>query len=425
MPENSSPSKTPISTIFLTAFIDLLGLSLVFPILGELITDSNYVLGETVGEQNRNLIYGLLSAIFPFAQFFGTSLFGSLSDKIGRKPVLLGTLSISLLGYMIFTYGVYSANLVLMFGGRAIQGLGAGNLSVLFSSIADVSSNEDKAANFGLIGAAFGLGFVIGPFLGGVLSDPTWLANFGLEDAWFASWMKFETPFVLGGIFVLINILQVMQFFKESLASPNSNLKVTPFIGMVNLRKAANNQELRSIFGIVFLQTFGFTFFTTMMQVFLIKRFDMSRGDIGPLFGYIGLIIVFSQAVLVRYFSKRVSPKRMVPIALFGQSIALLLPLLAQEVWHLYLLFPMIAVFQALVQPNISAMVSNMAPPQLQGETLGMQQSVRAMAQVVPPLAGGLIVSWSLSSPTWLAAATIFIAWITFQIDMRKGKFVN
>lgn len=419
---NPTSQRTPILTIFLTAFIDLLGLSLVFPILGELITDSNYVLGEAVSDQSRNLIYGLLSAIFPFAQFFGTSLFGSLSDKIGRKPVLLATLSISLLGYMIFTYGVYSANLALMFGGRAVQGLGAGNLSILFSSVADISANEDKAANFGLIGAAFGLGFVIGPFVGGVLSDPSWLVNFGLEDAWYAEWMKFETPFILGAGLVLVNIFQVMYFFRESLASPNSELRVTPFTGLVNLRKAASNSELRAVFGIVFLQTFGFTFFTTMMQVFLIKKFDMTRGDIGPLFGYIGLIIVFSQVVLVRYFSKRVSPRRMVPIALIGQSLALLLPLFAQEVWHLYLLFPLVAVFQALVQPNISAMVSNMAPPQLQGETLGMQQSVRAMAQVVPPLAGGLIVSWSLSSPMWLAAMTIFIAWVTFQVDVRQGK---
>jgi len=411
-----------MAIIFLTAFIDLLGLSLVFPILGELITDSNYVLGPEYGDDSRNLIYGLISAIFPLAQFFGTSLFGSLSDKIGRKPVLLGTLSISLLGYIIFTYGVYSASLTLMFVGRAIQGLGAGNLSVLFSAVADVSENKEKAANFGLIGAAFGLGFVVGPFIGGVLSDPGWLGNFGLENAWFAQYMRFETPFVLGSFLVLINILQAMAFFRESLAHPNSKLKITPFTGLINLRKAFFNESLRSIFSIVFLQTFGFTFFTTMMQVFLIKKFGMSRGEIGPLFGYIGLVIVFSQVVLVRYFSQRVASSRMVPIALLGQAAALMLPLLATEIWHLYLAFPLIAVFQALVQPNISAMVSNMSPPELQGETLGMQQSVRAMAQVVPPLAGGLIVSWSLSSPMWLAAFTILIAWITFRLGTRQKQ---
>ncbi len=411
-----------MAIIFLTAFIDLLGLSLVFPILGELITDSNYVLGPEYGDDSRNLIYGLISAIFPMAQFFGTSLFGSLSDKIGRKPVLVGTLSISLLGYIIFTYGVYSASLTLMFVGRAIQGLGAGNLSVLFSAVADVSENKEKAANFGLIGAAFGLGFVVGPFIGGVLSDPEWLSNFGLENAWFAEYMRFETPFVLGSFLVLINILQAMAFFRESLAHPNSKLKITPFIGLINLGKAFFSDSLRSIFSIVFLQTFGFTFFTTMMQVFLIKKFGMSRGEIGPLFGYIGLVIVFSQVVLVRYFSQRVASSRMVPIALLGQAAALMLPLLATEIWHLYLAFPLIAVFQALVQPNISAMVSNMSPPELQGETLGMQQSVRAMAQVVPPLAGGLIVSWSLSSPMWLAAFTILIAWITFRLGTRQKQ---
>ncbi|MEO0898690.1 MAG: MFS transporter [Bacteroidota bacterium] len=423
---DSSPaansSSTTMATIFVTAFLDLLGLSLIFPILGELITDSNYVLGPEVGDATRNLIYGLLSAAYPFTLFFATSLFGSLSDKIGRKKVLVGTLCVSLLGYITFTFGVYSANLPLMFVGRAIQGFGAGNLSILYSAVADISPNDKKAANFGLIGAAFGLGFVIGPFLGGILANPSWLAQFDLQDAWFTDYMVFETPFILGAFMVFINIIQAFFFFRETLPNPDTEKKVSPFTGLVNLGKAMTNIKLRAIFSVVFLQSFGFTFFTTMMQVFLIQKFGMNAGTIGILFAYIGMVIVFSQAVLVRYFASRVSSRKMVPIALLGQSLALLVPLLATELWHLYLVFPAIAVFQALVQPNISTMVSNMAPAHLQGETLGMQQSVQAMSQIIPPLAGGLIVSWSLTSPLWLASATIFIAWLTFFVDTRKGS---
>ncbi|MEO0641232.1 MAG: MFS transporter, partial [Bacteroidota bacterium] len=171
--QEATPKKgNSIGIIFLTAFIDLLGFSLVIPVLGPLLIDGTYVLDASYDADTRNLMYGLLSGIFPLFQFFGSSILGSLSDKYGRKPILLISLVISFVGYVVFTLGVYFGDLILMFVGRSIQGLAAGNLSILYSSVADVSSKEEKAKNFGVIGAAFGLGFVIGPFLGGLLSNP-------------------------------------------------------------------------------------------------------------------------------------------------------------------------------------------------------------------------------------------------------------
>ncbi|MEO1418870.1 MAG: MFS transporter [Bacteroidota bacterium] len=422
--QEATPKKgNSIGIIFLTAFIDLLGFSLVIPVLGPLLIDGTYVLDASYDADTRNLMYGLLSGIFPLFQFFGSSILGSLSDKYGRKPILLISLVISFVGYVTFTLGVYFGDLILMFVGRSIQGLAAGNLSILYSSVADVSSKEEKAKNFGVIGAAFGLGFVIGPFLGGLLSNPETPAQMGLEALNMASYFTFETPFIVGSCLVLINLLQVFFIFRETLTNRKEGITVTPFTGVINLAKSIQNPGLRSIFSVVFLQTFGFTFFTTMLQVFLIKRFAFDQGDIGMLFGFVGVSVVFTQVVLVRYFSGRVAPQRMLMFVLPGLAITLFLSMFVSNTLQLYLSVPFIAMFQGLTTPNVSALVSNMAPPQLQGEVLGMQQSVQALAQIIPPLVGGVIVSFSLTSPYWMAAVTIFLAFVAYFLQFGgKGK---
>ncbi|MEL6131964.1 MAG: MFS transporter, partial [Bacteroidota bacterium] len=413
--QEATPKKgNSIGIIFLTAFIDLLGFSLVIPVLGPLLIDGTYVLDASYDADTRNLIYGLLSGIFPLFQFFGSSILGSLSDKYGRKPILLISLVISFVGYVTFTLGVYLGDLILMFIGRSIQGLAAGNLSILYSSVADVSNKEEKAKNFGVIGAAFGLGFVIGPFLGGLLSNPETPAQLGMEALSISSFFTFETPFIVGSCLVLINLLQVFFVFRETLTHRKQDIRVTPFTGVLNLAKSVRNPSLRSIFSVVFLQTFGFTFFTTMLQVFLIKRFAFNQGDLGLLFGFVGVSVVFTQVVLVRYFSSRVSPARMLMFVLPGLALTLFIAMFASNIFELYLSIPFIAMFQGLTTPNVSALVSNLAPPQLQGEVLGMQQSVQALAQIIPPLAGGVIVSYSLTSPYWLAATTIFLAFLAY-----------
>ncbi|MEM8901919.1 MAG: MFS transporter, partial [Bacteroidota bacterium] len=252
-------------------------------------------------------------------------------------------------------------------------------------------------------GAAFGIGFVFGPLLGGVLSNPE-----------LVSWFTYTTPFIVGAFLVLLNLIQVWLRFQETNDNPNSELEVSPFAGFVNLGKAVRHDSLRSIFLVVFLQTFGFTFFTQMVQVYLIKEFDYGSADIGYLYGYIGIVIALTQGVLVGSISKRYPPVKVLYVSLFMLPLALLVNLLATVNWHLYVLVPLIAICQGISTPNISALISNMASRSEQGETLGMQQSVQALSQIIPPLLGGIAVSFSISSPFWGSALIIFLAWIAF-----------
>jgi len=412
MSQAPSQSRT-MGLIFMTTLLDLLGISLIIPILAPLLIESNAVLPPETSEETRNLIFGALIGIFPLFQFIGAPLLGAYSDKVGRKKVLYLTISGGLVGYAMTAIGITTNLLPLLFLARAIQGFAAGNLSVIYSAIADISGPEDKAKNFGLVGAAFGIGFTIGPYIGGKLSDPE-----------LVSWFSYATPFWVAAALVAVNLFLVWRVFPETLKNVNLALKLTPWQGFVNLSKAFLNPSLRSIFLVVFFFTFGFTFFTQMIQIFLIKRFSFNPSDIGNLFGYVGILLALTQGLLVRYLSSRVGPRPILQITILTLSLSFLLLLIPTSTLGIYLMMPFIVISNGIASPNLATMVSNLAPDHLQGETLGMQQSVQSLAQIIPPISGGLIISYSLTSPMWLAALCVFIGWGIFmwQFGRKKGK---
>lgn len=168
--------SNPMLTIFLTVFIDLLGVGVLIPVMPLLLGDPTspyYLLPTGWSTEQGYVLLGLLTAVFPLMQFFATPILGQLSDKYGRKDILLISLFGTSLSYVLFAYGIMSRNLPLLFVSRALDGITGGNISVAQAAIADISLPENRAKNFGLIGMAFGLGFIFGSFLGGKLSDPT------------------------------------------------------------------------------------------------------------------------------------------------------------------------------------------------------------------------------------------------------------
>ncbi len=157
--------------IFFTVFLNLLGVTIIIPVLGPLMLDSaeSGLLPQSFSFQEEAFILGLLKASYPLMQFMGSPVLGALSDRTGRKPILSYALLGSVVGYVIFAIGILQGNIWMLFGGRIIDGLTGGNIAVVYSAIADISNEQSKTKNFGLVGMAFGLGFIIGPFIGGVL----------------------------------------------------------------------------------------------------------------------------------------------------------------------------------------------------------------------------------------------------------------
>ena len=403
--------------VFLTVFIDLLGATIVLPILAPLFLDLQHGIMPLAVEagtdvsgiiRERTILFGLLIASFPLAQFFGAPLLGTWADRVGRKKVLSISLLGTLIGYILFALGIHYKLVWLLFLARILDGFTGGNISIAFSAISDVSTPESKTRNFGLIGMAFGLGFIIGPYIGGKLADPT-----------VVSWFNFETPFWFAALLCVVNLLLVLRYFFETLKAPGHK-RMNFLEGMQNIVKAASRPHLRNMFTVVFLWAFGFSLFTQFLQVFLIQKFNYTQGDIGDYFGYVGLWIAFTQGLITRFLSRRMAPARAASIFLFTLGVALVLLLIPDRAYYLFFLSPFVAMSQGILGPNMQTLVSNSGQANEQGEILGINQSVQSLAQAIPPIIAGFVVSIDRNLPILMASGFTLAAWLFYLLFVHR-----
>ncbi|MBL7778186.1 MAG: MFS transporter [Chitinophagales bacterium] len=411
---NHSAKLNPLLAVFITVFIDMLGVSIIIPVFAPLIVQNTHgMLPAEMSEATRNLIYGLLTATFPFFQFFGAPILGTLADKHGRKKILQISIIGTFVGYVLFALSINSHALWLLFLARAIPGFMGGNISIVMAALADISKPEERAKNFGMIGMAFGLGFILGPAIGGVLAS---------SDV--VSFFDYSTPLWFTALLTLINFYYVQKQFPETY-KPNGNAsKISLLAGVNNIRKALRMVNMRVILITVFFQSFGFSFFMQFNQVYLIKKFAFNEKQIGLLFAYIGLWIAFTQGVIVRNVTKKFIPPQILRISLLGLAVTIFVILLPQQAWMLLLVNPFVAIFQGLTQPNQTSIVSNMTPRDMQGEMLGIQQSVASLAFTIPPLIAGVIVTFDYRLPIIVSAVMILLAWINFYFRFKGNEAV-
>jgi DHA1 family tetracycline resistance protein-like MFS transporter len=402
----SAIKRNPILAVFITVFIDMLGVGIIIPIFAPLIVRNEYgLMPLATSEATRNLTYGVLSATFAIFQFFGAPILGGLADKYGRKKILRFSLFGTFVGYVLFALAVHYRLLWLVFIARALPGFMGGNISIVLASLADISDPKDRAKNFGLVGMAFGLGFILGPFIGGTLGK-----------------IDLALPLWCTAALTLLNIVLVIIQFPETFV-PSGNGTVSLLTGIRNVKRALKMKELDVVFLTLFLQAFGFSFFMQFFQVYLIKQFDFSQVQIGQMFGYIGIWIAITQGGITRLVSKRFSSPQILQFTLLGLSLSLWLILGPSALWMLFVTQPLVALFQGLSQPNLTSIVSVLTPKDTQGEILGIQQSVQSLAFAIPPIIAGVVVSIDVRLPIFLAGLSIFIAWLVFVFGFRSALY--
>jgi len=393
--------------LLLAVFTDLIGFGIALPVLPGLFLHANGILPAGTPYATRTIVLGFILGLFPLIQIFSAPVLGALADRHGRKPVLLLSFVGTLVGYLMFAVGIVTSQLWLLVLGRAIDGATGGNISVASAAIADLSTEKTRAKNFGLIGMAFGLGFVIGPFLGGKLSDPA-----------IVSWFSYATPFWFAAILSVANIALLALFFSETLKTKRPT-PVTIMTGIRNIRLAFTMPRVRLLFLVQFLLTLGFTSYTSYMQVYLIDRFHISQSQIGDVFGFIGICIAISQGLVARPVADRFSPAAVLRIAPVGLAATLALVLVPSELKTLFFVFPFMAIFQGLVSTNVMALISGSADKESQGEILGLNQSVASFAQFLPGLFGGAVAAYHPAGPTLLGAILTLAAWAAFVVGYR------
>jgi len=400
------PSKRAQLAVFMTVLVDLLGFGIVIPLLpiyaktlaahpsGWMVWVNN-----TLGLQTPGAFWaGAAFVSFSVMQFLATPLLGRLSDLVGRRPVLWVSLMGSAFGYLILAL---TGRFEWVLAARILDGITGGNISVAQAAMADLTPPEDRSKAMGLIGAAFGVGFVLGPFLGGTLAT----SALGMR---LAGSHGLNLPFLVAGGLSLLAALLVIAWLPETLSAP--------------ARKAARQEESRGhallialerpgmpqLLAIALLAMTGFAMMEGTYSLLVNQRFNFGQREVGYLFGFIGILIVLYQGGLVRVVAKRI-PERYALLA--GLALmAVFMPFLpyAQWKWPFLLLMIPLAWGSGMNNTASSALASQLTPAADQGGLFGVLNAVSGIGRIVGPGLGTFVFArWGYAASYWVAAGVL------------------
>ncbi len=387
----------------------MLGVGIIIPVIPAIFFgDDSGFFGAEVPQSSRAIWYGFLLASFPAMQFFGAPVLGALSDRYGRRPMLTISMIGTFLGYLLFALAIGFQHLGLLFFSRLLPGFAGGNIAIMYSAVSDISAPDDKAKNFGMIGAAFGLGFILGPTLGGLMADPA-----------LVSWFNHATPFYFTAFITFVNILLIIFLFPETLKKKR-NTPVSFWTGFRNLGISFGDKNLRTIFSVVLLISLGFTFFTQFFAVLLIDGFEYSTKDLGLFYAWIGVCLVITQGFVVGRVSRKYSSSAVLQVCILTLAISIGVNVLFDNDFWFYVIGAVIALSHGLVAPNLTTLVSMQAGADRQGEILGINQSMNSIGHAIPPVIGGFLTVLAVTYPLLAAAVIVFIGWVVFVFVFKS-----
>ncbi len=350
-----------LMTIFLIVFIDLLGFGIILPLLP-------YIAEKYLASP---LQIGILSATYSLFQLISSPILGRLSDRYGRKKILIISQIGSAFGYLLLGL---AHSLPLLFLSRIIDGVTGGNISIAQAYIADVTTKKNRARGMGLIGAAFGLGFIFGPAIGGALSKISYSA-----PAYFATGVS------------LITILATIFFLKETIDEKKASTSPRTKFSFHEFKRVMKLYPIGLLIIVFLMLNIAFSVQQGTFALWTQKTFNFDASQNGWLFAYVGILAVVFQMKLLPFVIKRFHEKNILLISLIFMAIGLILIPLAKHPNFLFVSLFFLPLGNGLANPTIQALASENVPAEEYGETLGILQSAGSMGRIIGPILGGEI----------------------------------
>jgi multidrug resistance protein len=398
--------RSPLIVIFTTVFIDLVGFGIVIPVL------PFYAEGTVFNATPRTV--GFLFASYSIMQLVFSPILGRLSDRYGRRPVLFISIIGTGVGFLILGF---AQTVFMLFVGRILDGITGGNISTAQAYIADITTKENRAKGMGLVGAAFGLGFIFGPAIGGILS------RWGIH-----------IPFFFAGGLCFANAILLYFTLPETVTKDHpARQSAAGGRGLSQLLQSFKDPRLAFVLTIYFLFIVAFSIMTTSFSLYTMFRFGYDAQHTGYLFAYVGLIAVVIQGGLIGKLVKRFGELPLVIFGAFCFAVSLFaVPFVGPVAGGLAALLIGGGVFSmgnSLATPALTSLASKSVGPADQGTVLGVTQSVASLARAVGPSLAALMINSSIAHPGadgqphymsnhslfvtfWTAAGIMFVAFL-------------
>jgi DHA1 family tetracycline resistance protein-like MFS transporter len=377
-------------SVILIVFIDLLGFSLILPLL------PYYT--QTFGA--NALVTGVLVSSYAAMQLIGAPLLGRLSDRYGRRPVLLVSIFGTFIGFLLLGF---ATSLWMLFASRIIDGLTGGNLSVAQAYITDVTDPKDRAKSLGLIGAAFGLGFIIGPVTGGVLSQ----------------W-GYAIPALVAASLAFINLLLVFFWLPESL-TPELRAAMPvkqPSVSMSALWVALKRPFTGSILITRFFFGLAFALFQTIFALYALERFNLTAVQTGYILTYVGVLSVITQGFMIGRITQRYREDLLVMVSVVVMAFGLLGWALAPTVLFLLVIMAPTAIAGGLLNTVLTSTLTKAVTSDEVGGIIGFSTSIESLTRVIAPTLGGFLLA---TFGTWAPGlfGAIVLGGLSFYVQQK------
>lgn len=405
-PPTSPPRRRALTTIFVTVLLDLVGFGMILPLL------------PFYAQELRASAFeiGLLFSSYSLAQLVFAPLLGRLSDRTGRRPVLLASIGGSVAAYLLFTAADSFALLVLS---RTLAGVAAANYAIAQAYVADVSSREHRAKAMGLIGAAFGVGFVLGPALGGLL------AHLGAGTVLGARIVPLSAA-----VLSAVNLVIALAWLPESLSAELKGIsRQGSWLDFRDLRAAWRDAPLRGLMLLFFLVIFCFSMMEATLALFCQARFGYGELQTAFLFVFVGVVLVVVQGGLLGRLVKRFGERGLILTGIVLMAAGLVLlpltpasrPLAGAALVLLLGSLALLAVGQGMNQPSTLGLLSRLTADSAQGGTIGLSRSFGALARTLGPAAGTWIFGAAGTGwPFWTAGGLMLVALALAVSVLRK-----
>jgi DHA1 family tetracycline resistance protein-like MFS transporter len=374
-----------LNFVLVCVFIDMLGIGLIVPVLPVLV-------GEFAGARDEQALwFGIMVMVFGLMQFIFMPMLGAISDRVGRRPVLM----YSMAGMAInFLTTAWAPNLAYLFIGRVIGGMSSASMSVAAAYASDISTHENRAKSFGKVGAAFGLGFICGPMLGGLLGS-----------------VDLHLPFYVAAGLSSANLLygyfMVPESLPKSQRAPFALAKINPFSSLLKLVRRA---EIRGLVIVYALMTFAQMMLQSTWVLYTTFRFNWTPRDNGIALFCVGLSAAVVQAGLLSFLIKRFGEVRLSILGLISGAVTYILYGLATEGWMMYV-FILCNLLAFAAGPALQGIISKSSAANEQGELMGSLQSISSLGIIVMPLAGTAILGAASHLPPqdWRIGSTFYV----------------